>query len=147
MVGILALEAHRAGAVVVGEDVGTVEEFARDYLRERGILGTSILWFERDYHGDRRPLPPERWRELAMASVTTHDLPPSAGYLSGEHVRVRADLGLLTRSIDEELAEQRRDIDSWIQALREHNLLDAVAADHAAGADADVEATVAALHR
>ena len=48
MIGILALEAHRAGAVVVGEDLGTVEPWVRDYLRERGILGTSILWFERD---------------------------------------------------------------------------------------------------
>ena len=46
MIGILALEAHRAHAVVVGEDLGTVEPWVRDYLRERGILGTSILWFE-----------------------------------------------------------------------------------------------------
>lgn len=138
LVGILALEAHRAGAVVVGEDVGTVEPFARDYLRERGILGTSILWFERDYDNDRRPLPPQLWRELAMASVTTHDLPPSAGYLSGEHIRVRAGLGLLARPIDEELAVERRDLDSWIQALRDQNLLDD---------NADIEATVSALHR
>ncbi len=57
MIGILALEAHRAGAVVVGEDLGTVEPWARDYLRERGLLGTSILWFERDQQG--RPLPPQ----------------------------------------------------------------------------------------
>ena len=61
LIGILALEAQRAGAVVVGEDLGTVEPWVRDYLRERGILGTSILWFERD--GDGAPLPPERWRE------------------------------------------------------------------------------------
>ena len=49
LVGILALEAQRAGAVVVGEDLGTVEPWVRDYLAERGVLGTSILWFERDY--------------------------------------------------------------------------------------------------
>ena len=46
MIGIVALEAHRAGAVVVGEDLGTVEPWVRDYLRERGLFGTSILWFE-----------------------------------------------------------------------------------------------------
>ena len=62
MVGILALEAQRAGAVVVGEDLGTVEPWVRDYLRERGILGTSILWFEFDFHGDGSPLAP---REVA----------------------------------------------------------------------------------
>ena len=57
MIGILALEAHRAGAVVVGEDLGTVEPWVRDYLRERGLLGTSILWFELDRDGDGGPLP------------------------------------------------------------------------------------------
>ena len=51
LVGILALEAERAGAVVIGEDLGTVEPAVRDVLRDRGILGTSILWFERDYDG------------------------------------------------------------------------------------------------
>ena len=59
MIGIVALEAHRAGAVVVGEDLGTVEPWVRDYLRDRGLLGTSILWFEFDFHGDGSPLAPE----------------------------------------------------------------------------------------
>ena len=97
MIGIVALEAQRAGAVVVGEDLGTVEPWVRDYLRERGLLGTSILWFELDRDGDGGPLPPERWREYCLSSVTTHDLPPTAGYLAGEHVRLREELGLLTR--------------------------------------------------
>ena len=104
MIGILALEAHRAGALVVGEDLGTVEPWVRDYLRERGILGTSILWFEFDWDGDGAPLKPERWREYCLASVTTHDLPPTAGYLAGDHVRLRDWLGILTRTLKEELA-------------------------------------------
>ena len=83
MIGILALEAHRAGALVVGEDLGTVEPWVRTYLRERGILGTSILWFEFDWEGDGSPLAPEKWREYCLASVTTHDLPPTAAYLAG----------------------------------------------------------------
>ena len=36
--------------------------------------------------------------------MTTHDLPPTAGYLAGDHVRLRHQLGLLTRALDEELA-------------------------------------------
>ena len=99
MVGILALEAHRAGAVVVGEDLGTVEPWVRDYLRERGILGTSILWFEFDFDGDGSPLARSKWREYCLASVTTHDLPPTAGYLAGDHVRLRDRLGVLTRPL------------------------------------------------
>ena len=51
MIGVLALEAQRAGAVVVGEDLGVVEPSAREFLASRGILGTSILWFERDERG------------------------------------------------------------------------------------------------
>ncbi|MFH8368895.1 4-alpha-glucanotransferase [Streptomyces sp. NPDC018031] len=51
MLGVLALEAHRAGAVVVGEDLGTVEPGVRETLAARGVLGTSVLWFERDYDG------------------------------------------------------------------------------------------------
>jgi 4-alpha-glucanotransferase len=100
LVGILALEAHRAGALVVGEDLGVVEPWVRDYLCQRGILGTSILWFEKDAQG--HPLPATAYRELCLATVTTHDLPPTAGYLAGEHINVRHDLGLLTRPVDQE---------------------------------------------
>ena len=138
MVGILALEAHRAGALVVGEDLGTVEPWVRTYLRERGILGTSILWFEFDWDGDSSPLAPERWREYCLASVTTHDLPPTAAYLAGDHVRLRDELGILTRSVDEELAADEADRRAWLDNLRRHGLLPD---------DADEEETVLALHR
>lgn len=157
MVGILALQAHRAGAVVVGEDLGTVEPWVRDYLGERGILGTSILWFENDFDAPGTPpLPPERWREYSLASVTTHDLPPTAGYLAGDHVRLRDRLGLLTRTLPEELAADRSERTGWIDELhRRGALTDAVAAALTADVDPgeptattdQVEATVLALHR
>jgi 4-alpha-glucanotransferase len=137
MIGILALEAHRAGAVVVGEDLGTVEPWVRDYMRERGILGTSILWFEFDWDGDGRPLPPEKWREYCLASVTSHDLPPTAGYLAGDHVRLRDQLGILTRSLDEELEADEADRQAWLDNLRDREALPP---------DAGVEKTVEALH-
>ena len=141
MIGIVALEAHRAGAVVVGEDLGTVEPWVRDYLRERGLFGTSILWFELDRDGDGGPLPAERWREYCLSSVTTHDLPPTPGYLAGEHVRLREELGLLTRPADEELAADRRQQAAWLDELRRVGLL---------GGDLDdtgVDQVVSALYR
>ncbi|MDQ3616140.1 MAG: 4-alpha-glucanotransferase [Actinomycetota bacterium] len=137
MIGVLALEAHRAGAVVVGEDLGVVEPAARDYLRERGILGTSILWFERDAQGC--PLPAEKWRELCLASVTTHDLPPTAGYLAGEHVRLRADLDLLTRPLHEETVADEQERNSWLDELRKRGVLSMDTED--------VDEIVQALHR
>jgi 4-alpha-glucanotransferase len=136
MVGILALEAQRAGAVVVGEDLGVVDPDARTYLASRGVFGTSILWFESDETGG--PLAAERWREACLASVTTHDLAPTAGYLAGEHVRLRSRLGLLPGSLEEELEADRHERERWLDELRLRGLL----AD-----DADEEATVIALHR
>jgi 4-alpha-glucanotransferase len=136
LVGILALEAQRAGAVVIGEDLGTVEPWVRDYLRDRGIFGTSILWFEKD--GENRLLEPERWRELCLATVTTHDLPPTAGYLAGEHIRVRDELGLLTRPVEEERVEDEQSRDQMIALLQRRGLL---------RDDAGTRATIEALHR
>ena len=136
LVGILCLEAQRAGAFVVGEDLGTVEPWVRDYLRDRGILGTAVLWFEKD--DDGAPLRPERWRELCLATVTTHDLPPSAGYLAGEHIELRKRLGLLTRGLDEELRDDEANRSAVLALLREMSLLPQ---------DATERQTVEALHR
>ena len=138
MVGILALEAHRAGALIVGEDLGVVEPWVRDYLRERGILGTSIGWFERTEDG--RPLPPQWWREYCLASVTTHDLPPTAGYLAKDHIRLQHGLGLLTESLEDELAAADREQASFIAFLHEHGFLEEVE-------EPTTEDIVLALHR
>jgi len=148
LVGILALEAARAGALVVGEDLGTVEPWVRDFLSERGIAGTSVLWFERDWAGD--PLPAQRWRQLCLASVTTHDLPPTAGYLRGEHVRIRSELGLLTRPVDQERALDEVERRRWLDYLGGQGLLEPGGGDAVAGPSAapdDVDGVVRALHR
>ncbi|WP_434994791.1 4-alpha-glucanotransferase [Arthrobacter sp. Ld5] len=135
LIGILALEAERAGAIVVGEDLGVFEPGVQEYLAERGILGTSILWFEQDADG---PLPPEAYREGCLTTVTVHDLPPSAGYLAGEHVALRERLGLLSRPVEEEQAEDRAVQEKFLDLLRERRLL-------ADGAE-DIPGTVEALH-
>lgn len=93
LIGILALEAHRAGALVIGEDLGTVEPWVRDYLLSRGILGTSVMWFERSYDGGFQH--PEAYRPATLATVTTHDLPPTALMLTGGQVDLRDELGLI----------------------------------------------------
>ncbi len=156
LIGILALEASRADAVVVGEDLGTVEPWVREYLSERGILGTSILWFEFEFTGDGRPLRPEWWREYCLASVTTHDLPPTAGYLAGDHVRLRDSLKLLTRSLAEELAADDAERAAWINELQQRGALTVATASSVADtldpdapdpAGRELEATVQALHR
>ncbi|MFJ9814639.1 4-alpha-glucanotransferase [Streptomyces sp. NPDC101151] len=128
MLALLALEASRAGTVVIGEDLGTVEPGVRETLQRHGVLGTSVLWFERDWEGDGRPLPPERWRADCLATATTHDLPPTAARLAGEHVDLRDRLGLLTRSAAEEHAEAIADTAEWLALLGSLGLLDSPAA-------------------
>jgi 4-alpha-glucanotransferase len=139
LLGVITLEAARAGAVVIGEDLGTVPPGVRRTLRDRGVLGTSVLWFEREQPVDGKPgrlVPPDGWREEAAASVTTHDLPTALGWLRGEHVKVRESLGLL----DDPAAE----LVSW---QRERTELVALLVDHGlAEAGADDETLVLALH-
>ncbi|MFF4038908.1 4-alpha-glucanotransferase [Streptomyces sp. NPDC001816] len=128
MLALLLLEASRAGSVVIGEDLGTVEPGVRETLQRRGVLGTSVLWFERDWEGDSRPLPPERWRADCLATATTHDLPPTAARLTGDHVDLRDSLGLLTRPAAEERAEATADTAEWLALLGSLGLLDCPAA-------------------
>ena len=138
MVGILALEAMRAGAFVVAEDLGTVEAWIQQYLASRGMLGTSILWFEHNEHG--APLEPERFREMCFATVTVHDLPPTAGMWQGEHIRVRDELHLLARPVGDERADWNREQASWLRALRDHGFV-------SSASEPDVQEVVEGLHR
>ncbi|MHC3409687.1 4-alpha-glucanotransferase [Streptomyces sp. DT17] len=123
MLAVLVLEAHRAGAVVIGEDLGTVEPGVRETLARRGVLGTSVLWFERDWDGTGRPLPPEAWRAGCLATATTHDLPSTAARLTGDHVTLRHRLGLLTGDLARERAQDRADTAEWLALLAVLGLL------------------------
>jgi 4-alpha-glucanotransferase len=122
MLGVLALEATRAGALVVGEDLGTVEDRVRRDLDATGVLGSAVLWFERDEQSGAF-LPPESWRRGALATVTTHDLPTAAGFLAEEQVRVRHELGQLGHSLEEEQRRVREERAALLAMLEETGLL------------------------
>ena len=66
LLGIVALESHRAEAVIMGEDLGTVEAGVRERLETERILACRVLWLE-----DK---PPAAFPVHALASITTHDL-------------------------------------------------------------------------
>jgi len=121
MIGVLTGEAARAGAHVIGEDLGVVEPWVHDYLPSQGIFGTSILWFERDRHGV--PRGPSGWRSACLATVATHDMPPISGYLAGDHIRLRDELGLLARPAAEEWDDHRRQLARWSGLLTGLGLL------------------------
>jgi 4-alpha-glucanotransferase len=97
LLAIVALESQRAQAVVVGEDLGTVEAGVQERLAAHRLLSYRLLWFEAD--------PPVRYPELALAAVTTHDLPTIAGLWGGADLRLQQRLGL--RPNEEGLQEIR----------------------------------------
>jgi 4-alpha-glucanotransferase len=123
MIAALALEAHRAGAVVIGEDLGTVEPEVTETLAQQRMLGCAVLWFARDEDAPGAPLlAPPRWPQQAAASISTHDLPTAVGFLRGEHVRVRAELGLL-KDEAAEWARAKAERAELIELLRAEGLL------------------------
>lgn len=140
MVAALALEAHRAGAVVIGEDLGTVEPEVTETLAAQRILGSAVLWFARDEDAPGTPLlPARRWPARAAASISTHDLPTALGFLRGEHVRARAELGLLNDETAE-WAQARAERAELVTLLRAEGLL---SADSAGGEDGENQIVVA----
>jgi 4-alpha-glucanotransferase len=88
------------------------------------MLGSSVLWFTRDRDAPGEPLlPPQEWPELSVATISTHDLPTATGFLRGEHVRARAELGLLD---DPQAEAARATVDrlELIELLREEGLVE-----------------------
>jgi 4-alpha-glucanotransferase len=75
LLDIIALESHRAGGVIVGEDLGTVEPYVREELARRAVLSYRLMWFE--------PSAPRDYPELALAAVSNHDLPTLPGIWTG----------------------------------------------------------------
>ena len=86
---LVALEAWRHRALIVGENLGTVPEGFNDTLSRSGILGTSVLWFQTKASHDadtQSPadfLPPDAWPADAVAMPDTHDLPTLRGWWEG----------------------------------------------------------------
>ncbi|HEU4350126.1 MAG TPA: 4-alpha-glucanotransferase [Actinoplanes sp.] len=138
MLGILALEALRAGAVVVGEDLGTVQPVVTEGVERMNMLGSAVLWFTRDYADpDAAYLPAARYPRNALASISTHDLPTAAGFLAGEQVRVRAALGQLLGSVEEEERIAADDRARLLALLRAEGLITG---------DSSSEEVVVAMH-
>ncbi|MEE3062512.1 MAG: 4-alpha-glucanotransferase [Actinomycetota bacterium] len=138
MLAVLALEAHRAGATVVGEDLGTVEAEVTEALGANGMLGCAVSWFTRNESEPDQPLlPASKWPTRVAASLSTHDLPTAAGFLRGEHVRARAELDLLNDVAAEQAAADKEKAE-WLALLHAEGLLPA---------DPDEATIISAMHR
>lgn len=96
---LIALEAWRHNAIVIGENLGTVPAGFNDHLEQTGVLGTSVLWFERknDSPDGQAPafLAAAHWPAHTVATPTTHDLPTVSGWWQERDLDWRCRLGLI----------------------------------------------------
>jgi 4-alpha-glucanotransferase len=95
MLRLTALESQRGRTIVIGEDLGTVPEGLRAELARAGILGTQVLWFERNGSAFTKP---SAWRREAVATTTTHDLPTVAGWWTERDIAWRKRIGHLGKN-------------------------------------------------
>ena len=135
MVGLLRLEASRAGAYVVGEDLGTVEDLVRHVMAQSGVLSYKLFWFE--------PRRPAEWPGQALAAVSTHDLPTVAGVWTGSDAEAQRRLGL--RVNEEASASLRRRLAEWTGSQDGRPLPEVIEATYAVLAEAPCALRAACL--
>ncbi|MDR3510303.1 MAG: glycogen debranching protein GlgX [Caulobacteraceae bacterium] len=123
LLGELALESERARCLVIGEDLGTVPPGLRETLAADQVLSYRVLPFETD---DGRFRPPQAYPRLALACVSTHDLPPLAGWWDGVDIDERLELGLTSPEATEQARAGRLAARSaLLDALAEAGLIEA----------------------
>jgi 4-alpha-glucanotransferase len=146
LLGILALEATRAGAIVVGEDLGTVPPDVPPALANRQILSSKVMYFERTPSGGFKA--PSTYPHLALATATTHDMATITGWWNGSDIDLRNRVGLLGPKGDRRATEIS---EAHLERVREKKaLLKRLAADGALASAAEPESPAAlraAIHR
>jgi 4-alpha-glucanotransferase len=107
LLGILALESHRHGALIVGEDLGTVPTGFSSLLARWGILSTRLLYFEKDRRGQFRPS--RSYSKRALVTANSHDNPPLLGWWEGRDLELRRQAGSLASASERAAAENQRE--------------------------------------
>jgi alpha-1,4-glucan:alpha-1,4-glucan 6-glycosyltransferase/4-alpha-glucanotransferase len=136
---ILAIESHRAGTLLVGEDLGTVPPEVHIAMQRHGVMGMHVVEYAARAEGlALEPAPPG-----SVASMNTHDMPTFAAYWDGADIDDRVALGW----IDENAARADHHYRGRLRAnLRAHWATHVPLAPDA-GADAAFDACIVELGR
>jgi (1->4)-alpha-D-glucan 1-alpha-D-glucosylmutase len=133
MLAIVAIESHRHRCMVVGEDLGTVEDAVRDALAKADVLSYRLLYFEKQRDGGFKP--PETYPPAALVAISTHDLATFAGWWTANDLRERLALDLFPDPaiFDKQLADRMQERIALMQALQQAGLVSREEVGEAAG--------------
>ena len=115
MLAVTVLLSLEMKCIVIGEDLGTVPDDFRQALADWGVWSYQVMLFERSPSGDFSP--PESYRENAVVTFATHDLPTYAGWKEKRDMVVKQELGMETGETDE---ERHAALEALRRALNEH---------------------------
>jgi 4-alpha-glucanotransferase len=124
LLGILALESTRNGALVVGEDLGTVPPEVPPTLERWSVLSSKVLLFERSEEDDGY-CPSSSYPPMALATANTHDMPTLAGWWKGRDVDLRQEVGPVEsqEAVDAAYARRAGERAELVRALASEGLL------------------------
>lgn len=109
LVRLATLEAHRAGGLVIAEDLGTAPHGFTAAVTERRMLGMQVLWFERA--ADHGFVGAQDYTPLSAAMSGTHDTVTVAGWWRGRDLDWAERLGRLPPGMTRAEADAIREWD------------------------------------
>jgi 4-alpha-glucanotransferase len=113
MFAILCLEAHRAGAAVCGENLGTVPEAVTVALERHRLLGMKVAVDSLSDPTDQE-----------LIALATHDTPPFAAWWEKQDIDDGEDLGVYTDGRGDQARRDRDDTLDYLQDLLQTDGLD-----------------------
>ncbi|MET3372631.1 (1-_4)-alpha-D-glucan 1-alpha-D-glucosylmutase [Variovorax boronicumulans] len=149
LLAIVAIESHRNRCMVVGEDLGTVEDAVREALAQADVLSYRLLYFEKEHDSDSsRFRPPEAYPAAALVAIGTHDLATFAGWWTAADLRERLALDLFPDPavFDRQLMDRAQERIALMQALQQAGLLSREEVAQAAGRALPSARLVEAVH-
>lgn len=121
---IVVLEAEKAGADIIGENLGTVPPKVNEILNKRKLKGMQILQI--DLWQKPEDLSP-KLDQNTLCALNTHDMPMFARFLKGEDLAEVRDLGILGAEFYESFkAERSAQLNNWQNILHENPVINAL---------------------
>lgn len=122
LLGIITLESQINKTGVIGEDLGTAEEWMKEELIKRKICSWKVFYFEKDLYEYKHY---SVYPEDALCSITTHDLPTFKGFWYGRDIELRKKFSIFDEDQSEKaLSERKKDKEKILDILKKEGLIE-----------------------